>query len=471
MEETTPLINEQALTVGEYLSFLLPRLTGSAAAMPAWPADVFGIAASLLLRGGAYAAAMDSWPPQGRIKTWVTDTQRWGKEWRTAWGTQSFTHLDAAWATLLRHMHIPLEQIREERLLLDALVELVAVADEACFNVGITRDESDDGPETPEDEFYDLAKNILNHTGRASSSLCREIHSSRLKVLPKMHTPQNGLTLRSFSLNLALIDGDEIKPKWYTVPQFLSGDDQEEQLIRILVVPWPFKVEPADFRPASPVKHEMANMPDAFGFFEYEPTEAPDAIAYILNLLERLGAQGCEFDGIVLPELALSSSEYESLYVEIVAKRKFLLAGVRSSAEVDAHCKNEVRFGLPLIDPLRQAKHHRWQLNRRQIEQYGLSLLDKDRRWWEHISLSNREFMFVSLDKGLVVSVLICEDLARPDPVGNLLRSVGPNLVIALLMDGPQIVKRWPGRYAASLADDPGSSVLSVTSMPHASPP
>ncbi|OWK24507.1 hypothetical protein AJ87_21420 [Rhizobium yanglingense] len=32
-------------------------------------------------------------------------------------------------------------------------------------------------------------------------------------------------------------------------------------------------------------------------------------------------------------------------------------------------------------------------------------------------------------------------------------------------MDGPQIEKRWPARYAATLADDPGTSVLTVTSM------
>jgi hypothetical protein len=65
----------------------------------------------------------------------------------------------------------------------------------------------------------------------------------------------------------------------------------------------------------------------------------------------------------------------------------------------------------------------------------------------------------------LVLSVLICEDLARPDPVGDLVRAVGPNLVIALLMDGPQLKGRWPERYAMALADDPGSSVLSLTSL------
>jgi hypothetical protein len=38
-------------------------------------------------------------------------------------------------------------------------------------------------------------------------------------------------------------------------------------------------------------------------------------------------------------------------------------------------------------------------------------------------------------------------------------------MIIALLMDGPQLAVRWPGRYATVLADDPGSSVLTLTSV------
>ena len=57
------------------------------------------------------------------------------------------------------------------------------------------------------------------------------------------------------------------------------------------------------------------------------------------------------------------------------------------------------------------------------------------------------------------LSVLICEDLARYDPVLTVMNAIGPNLVIALLMDGPQLERRWCGRYATALADDPGSSV------------
>ena len=60
---------------------------------------------------------------------------------------------------------------------------------------------------------------------------------------------------------------------------------------------------------------------------------------------------------------------------------------------------------------------------------------------------------------------LVCEDLARVDPVAELIRAVGPTLVIALLLDGPQLQHRWPARYSSVLADDPGSSVLSVTCL------
>ena len=43
------------------------------------------------------------------------------------------------------------------------------------------------------------------------------------------------------------------------------------------------------------------------------------------------------------------------------------------------------------------------------------------------------------------------------------MHAIGPNLVFTLLMNGPQLKTRWPARYAKILADDPGSSVLSIT--------
>ena len=66
---------------------------------------------------------------------------------------------------------------------------------------------------------------------------------------------------------------------------------------------------------------------------------------------------------------------------------------------------------------------------------------------------------------GTTMAVMVCEDLARFDPVHPVVRAVGPNLVIALLMDGPQLKGRWPSQYATVLADDPGSTVLTFTCL------
>ena len=85
--------------------------------------------------------------------------------------------------------------------------------------------------------------------------------------------------------------------------------------------------------------------------------------------------------------------------------------------------------------------------------------------WWEGIDLPRRELHFFCLDAFTAFTVLVCEDLARPDPVADTVRSVGPNLVICLLLDGPQLRTRWSARYATVLADDPGSSVLTLSSL------
>jgi hypothetical protein len=111
-----------------------------------------------------------------------------------------------------------------------------------------------------------------------------------------------------------------------------------------------------------------------------------------------------------------------------------------------------------------QHKHHRWCLDGRQIKQYHLGgSLSADLRWWEAAAIPRRSLQIV--DQGAVtVAPLVCEDLARLQPVADLLRSIGPSLVVSVLLDGPQLASRWTARYASVLADDPGSAVLTLTS-------
>jgi hypothetical protein len=66
---------------------------------------------------------------------------------------------------------------------------------------------------------------------------------------------------------------------------------------------------------------------------------------------------------------------------------------------------------------------------------------------------------------GTTVAPLVCEDLARIDEVADLVRGIAPTLVIAVLLDGPQLSTRWPRRYAGVLGDEPGSAVLTLTAL------
>ena len=115
---------------------------------------------------------------------------------------------------------------------------------------------------------------------------------------------------------------------------------------------------------------------------------------------------------------------------------------------------------------LQQHKHHPWRLDRFQITNYHLSgYLSGSARWREDIKLHKRRICCLSPNNWLLLSPLICEDLARQDPMSSLIRGIGPNLIVAVLQDGPQIGNRWPARYASVLSDDPGTSVLTVTSL------
>src|SRR5262249_39445443 len=106
----------------------------------------------------------------------------------------------------------------------------------------------------------------------------------------------------------------------------------------------------------------------------------------------------------------------------------------------------------------------RWSLNEDQVEQYHLgAALHPHIRWWEAMETPRLGIQFVEVAE-LVLTSLVCEDLAHNDDIAQLIRSVGPTVVLNVLLDGPQLPSRWTARYASVLADDPGSAVLTLTS-------
>ena len=459
------------VTLRATVEFLCPGLT-DLQTLVQWPPDTFAVAAYLLQRSGAYTQVVAQWPPDppsGRDEPWVTYIRKLGQRWRTACITRNRrppAEIARGWAVVLVAGDTVLTEINRDPALCAALVELLAAADEACEGAGIP------DPANRSDGFDDVAERLL----QKHSTLCERVNATLVRVLPKLHTPQSGITVRSLSHHLALCLAGEVNPRW--VYQGVPRKREQPHGLNLLLLPWPLHVSPLYFKPAASNPKGLENMPDKYGFFSYKegigrgwPNPA------FTKVLRDAKAKVGRIDGIVLPELALASTEEFDQLLEAVRREDksiFVVAGIGGKdpdQHEDSFCNNSVGYYGPTMDEELvvkhfQHKHHRWRLDESQIRQYGLShTLDPYRIWWENTALKDRKLHFFARGPWLTFSLLICEDLARQDPVADLLRSVGPNLIIALLMDGPQLQSRWSGRYATVFADDPGSSVLSLTSI------
>jgi hypothetical protein len=208
---------------------------------------------------------------------------------------------------------------------------------------------------------------------------------------------------------------------------------------------------------------------------------------FISELLRRSLRHVARVGGLILPELSIPIEYFEALAARAeravwpddpFAGLEFIVAGVSTDRQgnhvnlaascilatpPDPRSANAGNRRLRLIGY--QHKHHRWRIDRSQNRDYGLGgALPGGRYWWEQIELRSRALNVFHFRESSTFAALICEDLARLEPVHALVRAIGPNLVIALLMDGPQVSPRWPGRYAMGLSDDPGSSVITLSS-------
>lgn len=308
----------------------------------------------------------------------------------------------------------------------------------------------------------------LGNKQNINSSNLADNHDMEGLVTQKFNTPQSGLTMNNLTQNLACI-----KPaiKYHSVTNKSSDYKSHKKEYNILFIPWPFIVKEEYFSPSSfsSNKHDIDSY---FGFFDYKPDSIfshQHFLSYILSTIKRVGS----LELIIFPESALSQKQFNSLktllFETFGENAPSLLSGVYSS-------NDDIGENYALLsfieesgngfDTIRQDKHHRWFLERNQLRNYNLaSSLDPSKKWWENISIGRRKLTTLHTNNGVSLCPLICEDLARQEPVAQAVRSIGPNLVVSLLLDGPQISSRWPGKYSAVLSDDPGSSVLSVTAF------
>jgi hypothetical protein len=441
-----------------------------------WPADLFAFTHVILEQAQAFRFALsppgaERWPPipPEQWSALVSDAAR---AWRASIDEGSGSlppQLAEQWGQLLRDMDRPVEELAQGQAwpLCQTLLTLHAIADEACAVLfGLT-----DGDAGTSCGYRARSRELLARTG----TLAR-IDPHGLRVLPKVRTPRTGRA--PFSRYASIVRGN-IDVRWHKLPYRSPGAGPETEHINALLLPWPLRVRASDFRPVPGSVHWLGDQPS--GFFEFAPSEGLD-----LDLVDRvLVAARDEVDSVdvvVLPESAIDASEVESL--EALLDRHGVIglrAGVRERSVPPARFGgNWVHIGVnPRLDEggplhvgeaqrwlhLRQNKHHRWSLDQAQIDQYNLgAALHPHVQWWEAMDVPRLTVQFVEGGWGSTMAHVVCEDLTQDDEVSGVTRSVGPTLVVAYLLDGPQLASRWTARYAGVLADDPGSAVLTLSS-------
>jgi hypothetical protein len=437
-----------------------------------WPPDVFALTNVVLDRSEAFRFALSpvgAWPT-GRVPDWAGAVEAAGRQWG-AWIEGRWEGMPELlrdeWSVLEAGAETGLEELArgESPRLCEALLTLHAIADEACAGLGVALDAADGEACV----YRAHGRELLTRTGSLSRA-----NPSVLRVLPKVRTPPTGRA--SFS-RYACVHGPGIEARWHKMPARHAGTDVRSEYANLLLLPWPLEVKASDFRQLGDSVHRQAKEP--FAFFEFAPAHGLD-----FDLLDRVLTAAREeagsVDVVVLPESAVAEEEVEEL--EALLHRHgvvMLQAGVRRRSAPGTPPGNWLHTGLnPAIEKgatpgeqdepwfhIRQRKHHRWSLDESQIYQYHLGgVLHPSVRWWEAIDVPRRAIEFVEVAELTLIS-LVCEDLAQHDDIARLVTSVGPTVVFAVLLDGPQLTSRWAARYAGVLADDPGCAVLTLTSF------
>jgi predicted amidohydrolase len=464
---------------------------------PFWPPDVFAIAGALLKRSGAYMAVFDL----RKNDDFLSDVASLGQHWRKSIDrlkqptkkNLSDARPDAlkdSWTELYRERSRPINDIGDSKALTRHLIRMMLIADEASAGIGVDWDNGkDDEGQRIESFFLSLAEKVRAERGDLFT-FGWMVSPHVVCVLGKQHTPQVGATFRSLSHYLSLYLPNDIKARWHGPYQQWQEASDSTTRVNLLLLPWPENIESSDFLevPNSGVaargrRNDTDEEPP--GYFKFRPKVTITLERFRRALRRALAAarqHANQIDAVVFPEAALTFEQYEVAEQIAIEQRVILICGVRVIARGDGRDVNlsviqpagviqeggaTVRTRKRLAEAVRlmQPKHHRWCLTREQLVAYQLAgRLSVARNWWEDIILPQRELYFLTLNR-LTWSVLICEDLARQDPAADLIRAVGPNLLIALLMDGPQRKDRWAARYASVLAEDPGTSVLSITSL------
>lgn len=431
-----------------------------------WPPDLFAFTAIVLDRSEAHRFALSpplgfQWPPREQ-DGWAEAVADAARSW-SAWvedRTGDVPELLAEeWEALRGCVAMPLRLLSEADnwRMCEALLTLHAIADEACAGLGVALTSASGSGA----RYRARGRELLARRG----TLAR-CPSHFLRVLPKVRTPPSGTSARSLS-RYASVHRPGVEVCWHKVSGRRRGTDPQALGVNFLLLPWPLRVRESDFRPLEGSVHSLDKEP--YGLFQFAPTASLD-----LDLVDRtLIAARDEVESVnvvCLPESGVDESEIADLESLLHSHGVFgLVTGVRDRTARPGQLPGNwvliAQWTGEHWTHIRQNKHHRWSLNEAQIYQYHLGgTLHPHVRWWEAMEIPRRSMQLVEVGEGVLVAALVCEDLAQIDEVADLLRSVGPTVVMTPLLDGPQLSSRWSARYASVLADDPGCAVMTLTS-------
>lgn len=455
---------------GTTIRQLFEWLTGGAVTddLLGWAPDVAALTSVLIARSHAFRFVVSpppgvTWPPDDHPDYAATVVEA-ASDWRALMDREEGAPELVArlWATVTDQLDTTLADVGAGRPwpLCEAVLMLHSIADEAAAGCG----GSGSGPAAGAVHLA-RAHEVLAHRGTLS-----RLPPDRVRQLPKTRTAPVGMTHRSLS-RYAATTTEGIPAVWHRAPIRRLGPDLA-QSANILLLPWPMRIRETDFVPVPGSVRRPEREP--FGFFRYTPSEPMD-LALVDQLLDAALDEVDTVDAVILPEGCLHAGDVAG-FEKLLARRgvSLLLSGLRIDPETPGELPgNGVHMGVLVGDEwwhYRQNKHHRWFLDAAQVEQYNIAgALHPDVRWWEEMQVPQRSVHVLELGRGLTVAAVVCEDLARLDGVAELLRAIGPTLVVTLLLDGPQLAARWTARYAGVLADDPGSAVLTLTAYGMAS--
>lgn len=500
-------------TIGELLEVVFPMGTNPQdknasaeedpwAAAPIYAADLFAFCAYLINHIGGMGyfdpAAKKTVNPTGKgeLEIALTEAQRnacctAATEWKESGSTPDLVHemwgrINDSWNEVAS-VHLYRTAAPKYPLWWEAAFSLLIVADEACEGVGHYVFDAEGSLE--ERSTRCLPDTFQNRTIDAKYAMYRLGNSERwehkqgqaprarknyvsmgvmanaavISVQPKGRVTSVGSSLRNMSRNLAAVGPvGAVRCNWQQSASPCQTKDGE--VLNILLIPSPYEIKGRNFR-------SKGN--DRFEIDQTWLTNEDQFCSDIRSLVSKAILEG-PIHGIIFPEYSLNYKIFDNLRDKLFdsteSTLKFMIAGSSSNCEGDKgnFVLTAIWEGDRLKDRVRffsQRKHQRWRIDASQISTYALGpSLSPSQDWWENHSIGRRELHFFQLAEDAVFTSLICEDMARNDPCHDIIRSVAPNLVFALLMDGPQLSHRWPARYAGALADDPGCAVLSFSS-------